>query len=116
MDVLSTAFERHAKCCCELFCCLEPIDNGFGELVWLTIPKNVSYNSIEDSTHWQETVLIAGPDVMFEVVDLDDSDQSVEIVAAHFFGMLSLTYIFMYAYMCVIYKFVLKLHCASSYL
>ena len=85
-------------------------------LVWLTIPKNVSYNSIEYNTHWQETVLIAGPDVMFEVVDLDDSDQSVEIVAAHFFGMLSLTYIYIYAYMCVPYKFVLKLHCSSSYL
>jgi hypothetical protein len=35
---------------------------------------------------WVETVLAEGPDVMFEVVDLDPTDDCIEVVAAHFFG------------------------------
>jgi hypothetical protein len=35
---------------------------------------------------WTETILAEGPDVMFEVFDLDAEDDCVEVVAAHFFG------------------------------
>lgn len=67
-----------------------PKGNGQGELVWISIPKNVSSlwseGGNDDALRLQETVLLQGPDVMFEVIDIDDSDQSIEIVAAHFFG------------------------------
>ena len=33
-------------------------------------------------------MLAEGPDVMFEIIDLDDCDDSIEIVAAHFFGII----------------------------
>ena len=82
---------------------------GQGELVWLAMPpKDTAWHSScsvaegddDDDTYgdqgleidtalnapWEETVLAAGPDVMFEVVDLDPSDDCVEVIAAHFFG------------------------------
>lgn len=57
---------------------------GKGELVWLTMPKN--FNSDNPAQEpWVETILVEGPDVMFEVVDLDKDDNTIEVVAAHFF-------------------------------
>jgi len=38
------------------------------------------------SSPWVETILAEGPDVMFEVLDLDSSDECLEVVSAHFFG------------------------------
>lgn len=38
-----------------------------------------------DMTYWRETVLACGPDVMFEVLDTNSEDDSVEIITAHFF-------------------------------
>ena len=57
---------------------------GKGELVWLSIPDDFGI-SVEQS-QWAETILVDGPDVMFEVVDLDKNDDVIEVVAAHFFG------------------------------
>jgi hypothetical protein len=41
---------------------------------------------IISSTPWVETILAEGPDVMFEVLDLDESDDCLEVISAHFFG------------------------------
>jgi hypothetical protein len=54
-------------------------------------PENGNQLSSQTSEHdlegyWQEKILAAGPDVMFEVLDFDASDQSIEVVSAHFFG------------------------------
>jgi hypothetical protein len=38
------------------------------------------------SVPWVETILAEGPDVMFEVLDLDPSDDCLEVISAHFFG------------------------------
>lgn len=57
---------------------------GKGELVWLSIPDD--FGMSEDNGPWIETILVDGPDVMFEVVDLDKTDEIIEVVAAHFFG------------------------------
>lgn len=79
---------------------------GQGELVWLAMPpKDLAWHSscsvaegddddadqgLEIDTAlnapWEETVLATGPDVMFEVVDLDPADDCLEVIAAHFFG------------------------------
>lgn len=84
---------------------------GTGELVWLAMPSvetdNAWHSSIsvaegDDDSHddhlrkldidtaleapWEETVLAQGPDVMFDVVDLDQSDDTIQVIAAHFFG------------------------------
>jgi len=93
-----------ARACKPLF------GQGEGELVWLAMPpreeeswhSSLSVAEGEDDEDggegggldmdtaleapWEETVLARGPDVMFEVVDLDPSDDSVEVIAAHFFG------------------------------
>ena len=95
-----------ARACKPLF------GQGEGELVWLAMPpreeeswhSSLSVAEGEDDDDngggkgggldmdtaleapWEETVLARGPDVMFEVVDLDPSDDSVEVIAAHFFG------------------------------
>jgi hypothetical protein len=58
---------------------------GRGELVWISIPDDFGISSLENS-QWVETILVDGPDVMFEVVDLDKNDDVIEVVAAHFFG------------------------------
>ncbi len=60
------------------------LGSGKGELVWLTMPKNYDSNN-PAQVPWIETILVEGPDVMFEVVDLDTSDSTIEVVAAHFF-------------------------------
>ena len=57
---------------------------GKGELVWLSIPDDFGIS--EGNLAWAETILVDGPDVMFEVVDLDKNDEVIEVVAAHFFG------------------------------
>lgn len=67
------------------------IGKGEGELVWLSIPKDFGIDNSVSAVDrkpkaWSETVLATGPDVMFEIVDLDDSDDCVEVVATHFFG------------------------------
>ena len=41
---------------------------------------------ITSSTPWVETILAEGPDVMFEVLDLYESDDCLEVISAHFFG------------------------------
>ena len=41
---------------------------------------------ISSSTPWTEVILAEGPDVMFEVLDLDSSDDCLEVISAHFFG------------------------------
>lgn len=86
---------------------------GQGELLWLTIPEHYQKHrykhdySVQSSKHsrqnkkhlhhqlrqaqhphqyWEETVLASGPDVMFEVLDFDHSDSTIEVISAHFFG------------------------------
>jgi len=46
----------------------------------------IEYDSCAACPPWVETVLIEGPDVMFELLDLDKDDDRIEVVAAHFFG------------------------------
>ena len=41
---------------------------------------------IASTSPWVETILAEGPDVMFEVLDLDRSDDCLEVISAHFFG------------------------------
>lgn len=90
------------------------LGRGEGELVWLAVPvgfqmhhypakRSVPATSLSDSSTsatghqsviedacpsppWVETVLVEGPDVMFELLDLDKDDDRIEVVAAHFFG------------------------------
>ena len=63
---------------------LKPVlGQGQGELVWLSLPSDLSAS---DNSEYEETVLAAGPDVMFEVADLDKNDDTIEVIAAHFFG------------------------------
>lgn len=61
---------------------------GRGELVWINLPSS-SVSSVDNDDEWEawkETVLVEGPDVMFETVDIDTSDSTIEIISAHFFG------------------------------
>lgn len=57
---------------------------GKGELVWLSLPNSATLET-EYLPNLQEVVLANGPDVMFEVFDMDKNDLTIEIVAAHFF-------------------------------
>jgi hypothetical protein len=50
------------------------------------IDKILSKPTPPQSSPWVETILAEGPDVMFEVLDLDPSDECLEVVSAHFFG------------------------------
>lgn len=66
---------------------------GRGELVWISIPDNIESKSDDPysanggfDTSWDEVVLATGPDVMFEVLDTNIIDKTVDIVAAHFFS------------------------------
>lgn len=62
---------------------------GEGELVWLSIPQAFADGASNVGDHqqpWVEVVLANGPDVMFDVFDLDVNDDKVEVVAAHFFN------------------------------
>ncbi len=56
-----------------------------GELVLLLQPEG-PFPLAEWNTPWREVVLAKGPDVMFEVVDLDPEDETVEVFAAEFFS------------------------------
>lgn len=56
-----------------------------GELVWLEKPNTLAPTATW-STPWREVVLAKGPDVMFDVVDLDPNDGTVEVFAAEFFA------------------------------
>ncbi|CBJ49244.1 conserved unknown protein [Ectocarpus siliculosus] len=56
-----------------------------GELVLLEMPRVDSPLS-EQNLPWREKVLVTGPDVMFEVVDLDREDSTVQVICAEFFG------------------------------
>ncbi|CAN0182141.1 unnamed protein product [Ectocarpus sp. 6 AP-2014] len=56
-----------------------------GELVLLEMPRVDSPLS-EQNLPWREKVLVTGPDVMFEVVDLDRKDSTVQVICAEFFG------------------------------
>ena len=58
------------------------LGRGQGELVWLKLPEE-GEGSDEP---WEEVVLAEGPDVMFEVTDLDPADGALDIISAHFFG------------------------------
>ncbi|CAB1112476.1 unnamed protein product [Ectocarpus sp. CCAP 1310/34] len=56
-----------------------------GELVLLEMPR-VDHPLSEQNLPWREKVLVTGPDVMFEVVDLDREDSTVQVICAEFFG------------------------------
>ncbi|CAM9234087.1 unnamed protein product [Discosporangium mesarthrocarpum] len=58
---------------------------GEGELVLLEMPQ-VGQPLAAHNLPWRENVLVEGPDVMFEVVDLDESDATIQVVCAEFFG------------------------------
>eukprot|EP00288_Rhodomonas_lens_P019088 CAMPEP_0177715440 /NCGR_PEP_ID=MMETSP0484_2-20121128/13994_1 /TAXON_ID=354590 /ORGANISM="Rhodomonas lens, Strain RHODO" /LENGTH=599 /DNA_ID=CAMNT_0019227437 /DNA_START=321 /DNA_END=2116 /DNA_ORIENTATION=- len=64
---------------------INPFLPAVGELVWLEKPATLDPLA-EWNLPWREIVLAEGPDVMFEVVDLDESDSTVEIFAAEFFA------------------------------
>ncbi len=56
-----------------------------GELVLLLQPEG-PFPLAEWNTPWEEIVLAKGPDVMFDVVDLDPTDDVLEVFAAEFFS------------------------------
>eukprot|EP00752_Nemacystus_decipiens_P014828 g13201.t1 len=56
-----------------------------GELVLLEMPR-VDHPLSEQNLPWREKVLATGPDVMFEVVDLDPDDSTVQVICAEFFS------------------------------
>jgi len=64
---------------------LSPFQPARGELVWLEAP-NATNPVAPWNVPWREVVLASGPDVMFEVVDLDVTDDTVEVFAAEFFA------------------------------
>jgi len=64
---------------------LSPFQPAQGELVWLEAPE--ATNPVAPwNVPWREVILASGPDVMFEVVDLDVTDDTVEVFAAEFFA------------------------------
>ncbi|EWM25070.1 hypothetical protein Naga_100098g15 [Nannochloropsis gaditana] len=56
-----------------------------GELVLLLQPEG-PFPLAEWNTPWQEVVLAKGPDVMFDVADLDPTDDVLEVFASEFFS------------------------------
>ena len=64
---------------------LSPFQAARGELLWLEAP-NATNPTAPWNVPWREVVLAEGPDVMFEVVDLDRTDDTVEVFAAEFFA------------------------------
>ena len=79
-----------------------PLEENVGELVFIERPRPYRYDE-ETGTPldvdgtvfdpfgprhlpWKTTILDEGPDVMFCVADLDEKDNSVEIIASQFFG------------------------------
>ena len=61
------------------------VGRGKGELVWLSMPAGACERGASGGV-WDETVLSEGPDVMFDVVDMDPQDDRLEVFAAEFFG------------------------------
>ena len=59
---------------------------GRGELVWLSFPDEDDQQWWETGEAWRETVLVDGPDVMFEVLHRDNSLRTITVCCAHFFG------------------------------
>lgn len=63
---------------------------GRGELVWIFLPQAQNTSLLKEESQgegcWAEHVLAEGPDVMFEVVDLNPNDDCIEVISAHFFG------------------------------
>eukprot|EP00981_Chlorochromonas_danica_P013103 scaffold5806_cov171-Ochromonas_danica.AAC.1 len=60
---------------------------GSGELVWLALPpQGIDFSEQSNDLPLEEVVLMKGPDVMFETIDLNPQDDSIEVIAAHFFG------------------------------
>jgi hypothetical protein len=49
-----------------------------GELVLLLQPEG-PFPLAEWNTPWEEIVLVQGPDVMFDVVDLNPEDDTIEV-------------------------------------
>ena len=62
-----------------------PFSRPQGELVWIEKPNTLNPTA-SWNLPWREVVIAQGPDVMFEVLDLDPDDQTLEIFAAEFFG------------------------------
>lgn len=58
---------------------------GRGELVLFELPE-ISHPLSDHALPWREKVLVAGPDVMFHVADLDPLDSTVQVFAAEFFS------------------------------
>ena len=48
---------------------------------WLNAPLNVFLSHL-----CMQSVLAEGPDVMFNVVDMDDTDDTIEVISSEFFG------------------------------
>jgi hypothetical protein len=68
-------FSRPDDCTCSsLSCCVV----SQGELVLLIQPHG-PFPLADWSTPWEEMVLVRGPDVMFDVVDLDPTDDIIEV-------------------------------------
>eukprot|EP00588_Corethron_pennatum_P022251 CAMPEP_0194318074 /NCGR_PEP_ID=MMETSP0171-20130528/14717_1 /TAXON_ID=218684 /ORGANISM="Corethron pennatum, Strain L29A3" /LENGTH=825 /DNA_ID=CAMNT_0039074867 /DNA_START=109 /DNA_END=2586 /DNA_ORIENTATION=- len=77
-------------------------DHRNGQLVWLERPAphhtdaatgqprnkdGTPFDAFASRhTPWRERILDEGPDVMFNVADLDPSDNTIEVIAAQFFG------------------------------
>jgi hypothetical protein len=63
---------------------------GKGELLWINLPDNIQENWWDSEQKspkpWTETVLVEGPDVMFEILNRDSVTGCLRICAAHFFG------------------------------
>ena len=65
------------------------LGKGEGELVFLPLPLNYERtwrNDEVESKYLDEVVLAYGPDVMFEVFDLNPLDDTLQVIAAHFFN------------------------------
>lgn len=62
------------------------LGEGYGELVWLILPNGASVNHLKEGNYLEEVVLAQGPDVMFEVFDFNLADDTLEVIAAHFFS------------------------------
>jgi hypothetical protein len=58
-----------------------------GELLWLENPGSVS-------GAWKEHVIVQGPDVMFQVAEIDNDPATIDVVAAQFFSKKLSAYFF----------------------
>eukprot|EP00578_Thalassiosira_sp_NH16_P014276 CAMPEP_0181112156 /NCGR_PEP_ID=MMETSP1071-20121207/19666_1 /TAXON_ID=35127 /ORGANISM="Thalassiosira sp., Strain NH16" /LENGTH=753 /DNA_ID=CAMNT_0023196113 /DNA_START=505 /DNA_END=2763 /DNA_ORIENTATION=- len=105
---------------------------GKGQLVWLECPKPYSFDANTgtpldvDGTvfdpfrprnaPWKLRVLDEGPDVMFNVADLDPSDETIEVIASQFFSKkLSLHSIQLGPKPKVVYRRVIDERCGAAF-